>query len=96
MQRNFLDEFYAQSQDFSMPPDKKQKKSAGNFLYTATAKTEGNKTTITITRGKLIEQLMSKQDLKDTGVGALTAQQLAALNAFLDPSLVLAPGPISN
>jgi hypothetical protein len=96
VQHNCLDEFYAQSQDFSMPPDKEHEKSAGNFLYIATAKTKGHKTTITITRGKLIEQLMSKEDLKDTGVGDLKPPQLAALNAFLDPSLVLAPGPISH
>jgi hypothetical protein len=93
VQHNCLDEFYARSQDFSMPPNKEPEKSAGNFLYIATAKTKGHKTTITITRGKLIEQLMSKQDLKDTGVGDLKAEQKAALNAFLDPSLVLAPGP---
>jgi hypothetical protein len=57
---------------------------ADNALFIATVK---------ITRGtKLIEQLMSPQDLLDTGVGKLTAQQKAALNAFLDASLVLAPG----
>jgi len=86
-----------------MPPNKEHGKAdtnqqpqppiaQGNFLYIATAKTEGGKTTITITRGKLIEQLMSEQDLKDTGLKDKPAQ-LAALNAFLDPSLVLAPGP---
>ena len=49
--------------------------------------------TVKIKRGnKLIEQLMSEQDLQDTGVGRLTAQQKAALNALLDASLVLAPG----
>jgi len=51
---------------------------------------------VKIVRGKLIEQLMSKQDLKDTGVGRLTLQEKAALNAFLDASLVVAPGPISH
>jgi len=52
---------------------------------------------VTIKRGnKLIEQLMSPQDLQDTGVGNLTAPQKAALNAFLDSSLVVAPGPISH
>ena len=57
---------------------------ADNALFIATVK---------ITRGtKLIEQLMSPQDLLDTGVGGLTAPQKAALNAFLDASLVLAPG----
>ncbi|MGC1323632.1 MAG: hypothetical protein WA849_15745 [Candidatus Udaeobacter sp.] len=58
---------------------------ADNALFVATVK---------IKRGnKLIEQLMSPQDLKDTGVGDLTASQKAALNAFLDASLVVAPGP---
>jgi hypothetical protein len=57
---------------------------ADNALFIATVK---------ITRGtKLIEQLMSPQDLLDTGVGGLTASQKAALNTFLDASLVLAPG----
>jgi hypothetical protein len=41
---------------------------------------------------KLIEQLMSKQDLQDTGVGRLTAQEKANLNAWLDIDKVLAPG----
>jgi len=86
VQDNFLDEFYAPSQDFSMPPNKEPKKTVteDNALFIATVK---------IKRGnKLIEQLMSPQDLQDTGVGKLTAQQKAALNAFLDSSLVVAPG----
>ena len=73
-----------------MPPDKEPKKTVteDNALFVATVK---------IKRGnKLIEQLMSPQDLKDSGVGHLTAPQKAALNAFLDASLVVAPGPISN
>lgn len=73
-----------------MPPDKEPKKTVteDNALFVATVK---------IKRGnKLIEQLMSPQDLKDTGVGDLKPQQKAALNAFLDASLVVAPGPISN
>lgn len=49
--------------------------------------------TVKLTKNKLIEQVMSPQDLTDTGVGGLTAQQKAALNAFLDSSLVVAPGP---
>ena len=91
MQHNFLDEFYARSQDFSMPPNKEPEKqpkktvTEDDALFIATVK---------IKRGnKLIEQLMSPQDLHDTGVGGLTAPQKAALNAFLDASLVLAPGP---
>jgi hypothetical protein len=87
-----------------MPPNKEHGKAdtnqqpqppitEGNFLYIATAKIEGGKPKITITRGKLIEQLMFPQDLQRTGLNKLTAQELAALNAFLDPSLVLAPGP---
>jgi hypothetical protein len=52
--------------------------------------------TVKLTKNKLIEQVMSPQDLADTGVGDLTDQQKAALNAFLDSNLVVAPGPISN
>jgi hypothetical protein len=74
-----------------MPPNKEPEKqpkktvTEDDALFIATVK---------IKRGnKLIEQLMSPQDLKDTGVGDLKAAQRAALNAFLDASLVLAPGP---
>ena len=52
--------------------------------------------TVKLTKNKLIEQVMSPQDLKDTGVGDLTKEQKAALNAFLDSNLVVAPGPISG
>jgi hypothetical protein len=37
--------------------------------------------------GKLIEQLMSPQDLQRTGLNKLTAQELANLNQWLDPGL---------
>ena len=47
--------------------------------------------TVKLTKNKLIEQVMSPQDLKDTGVGDLTKEQKAALNAFLDSNLGLAP-----
>jgi hypothetical protein len=81
-----------------MPPDKEHEKSPMNTQPKKTA-TEDKAlyiASVRIRRGKLIEELMSKQDLKDTGVGNLTAQQKAALNAFLDPALVVAPGPISH
>lgn len=43
---------------------------------------------VKITRGqKLIEQLMSSEDLQRTGLSKLTPQELANLNAWLDPSL---------
>jgi hypothetical protein len=43
---------------------------------------------VKIIRGqKLIEQLMSPEDLQSTGLSKLTAQELANLNAWLDPSL---------
>jgi hypothetical protein len=37
--------------------------------------------------GKLIEQLMTPQDLQRTGLNKLTAQELANLNEWLDPDL---------
>jgi len=85
----FLDEFCARSQDFSIPIDKEHGKSIMNQqrLFNATVK---------LTKNKLIEEVMSPQDLKDTGVGHLTKEQKAALNAFLDSNLVVAPGPISG
>lgn len=43
---------------------------------------------VKIIRGqKLIEQLMTPEDLQRTGLSKLTAQELANLNAWLDPSL---------
>ena len=47
---------------------------------------------LTFKKGKLIEQLMTENDLKDTGVGNLSDQQKAKLNAWLDPDKVIAPG----
>ena len=41
---------------------------------------------------ELIEQLMTPNDLQDTGVGSLTDAQRAKLNAWLDPDKVVAPG----
>ena len=37
--------------------------------------------------GKLIEQLMTPEDLQRTGLSKLTAQELANLNEWLDPDL---------
>jgi hypothetical protein len=43
---------------------------------------------VKVIRGqKLIEQLMTPEDLQSTGLSKLTAQELANLNAWLDPSL---------
>jgi hypothetical protein len=43
---------------------------------------------VKIIRGqKLIEQLMTPDDLRSTGLSKLTDQELANLNAWLDPSL---------
>ena len=43
---------------------------------------------VKIIRGqKLIEQLMTSEDLQSTGLSKLTDQELANLNAWLDPSL---------
>jgi hypothetical protein len=47
---------------------------------------------LTFERGKLIEQLMTPNDLHDTGVGNLTDSQRAKLNAWLDPDKRVAPG----
>jgi len=47
---------------------------------------------LTFERGKLIEELMTPNDLNDTGVGSLTDQQRAKLNAWLDPDKRVAPG----
>ena len=97
MQDNCLDEFYTRSQDSFMPPppnkeheevkkkDQPQKTlTEDDALFIATVKIERGK--------KLIEQLMSEQDLKDTGIGRLTGPEKANLNAWLDPDKVLAPG----
>lgn len=40
---------------------------------------------LTFQKSKLIEQLMTKDDLEDTGLSKLTGQELANLNSWLDP-----------
>jgi hypothetical protein len=47
---------------------------------------------LTFEKGKLIEQLMTENDLNDTGVKRLTDAERAKLNAWLDPDKVVAPG----
>ena len=47
---------------------------------------------LTFEKGKLIEQLMTPDELKDTGVKGLTDEQRAELNAWLDPDKRVAPG----
>jgi len=48
---------------------------------------------ITVKKGKkLIEELMTDDEKKKTGVSRLEAGELAQLNAWLDPSLRVAPG----
>ena len=48
---------------------------------------------LTFEKGKPIQELMSEQDLERTGLKGLDANQLANLNAWLDPDTVVAPGP---
>jgi hypothetical protein len=67
------------SQDPSMPPPTNNEDDA---LFIITVKKSK----------KLIEQLMSKDDQKKTGFSSLTDDQKAELNAWLDTSLVVAPG----
>jgi hypothetical protein len=47
---------------------------------------------VSIERGKLIEELMDDATKQATGLCKLSAQELANLNAWLDPDKVLAPG----
>ena len=48
--------------------------------------------TVRVEKGKPIEQLMNDREKQITGLGRLTAQELANLNAWLDIDKVLAPG----
>jgi hypothetical protein len=67
------------SQDPSMPPPPNNEDDA---LFT-----------ITVKKGKkLIEELMTPAEKDKTGISSLKAEELAELNAWLDPSLVVAPG----
>ena len=43
-----------------------------------------------------IEKVMNDLDKKRTGLSKLNAEQLAALNEWLDKNEVLSPGPISG
>ena len=79
MQHKVLDGFHMRSQDLSMPPPPNNEDDA---LFI-----------ITVKKGtKLIEQLMNGDEKKKTGLIKLTPQELAELNAFIDPGLVVAPG----
>ena len=40
---------------------------------------------LTFEKGKLIEQLMTKDELKETGLSKLSDRELANLNSWLDP-----------
>jgi len=78
LQHKCLDGFHMRSQDPSMPPPPNE----DNALFI-----------VKIGKGKkLIEQLMTNKEKEKTGLNKLTANELAELNAFLDPSLVVAPG----
>jgi hypothetical protein len=76
------------------PPPKHEVKKKGQPKETLTEDDALFIAAVKIQKGKkLIEQLMSEQDLKDTGVGRLTDSEKANLNEWLDPDKVLAPGP---
>lgn len=49
---------------------------------------------VRIDRGKLIEELMSDEAKQATGLNKLTPQELANLNAWLDPDKVLSGDPV--
>ena len=89
MQHNFLDVFDTQSQDFSMPPPPSE-----NALFIISAKSVKGQKLIKLIfeKDKPIEDLMNDGQKQATGLKKLTPQELANLNAFLDPDKVLAPG----
>jgi hypothetical protein len=80
------------SRDFSMPPLREKKQEEINRKDQPRKTRTGDDALfivrVKIIRGqKLIEQLMTPEDLQRTGLSKLTAQELANLNAWLDPSL---------
>jgi len=97
LQQKFVDEFYIRSQDFFMPPPPNNQPQ-NNALFVVTPIYEKAKKLIRLTfeKGDRIQDLMSPQDQQRTGLNSLNADQLANLNAWLDPDTVVAPGPISN
>jgi hypothetical protein len=52
--------------------------------------------TVSIEKGKLIEQLMNDKEKQVTGLTKLSPEELANLNAWLDVDKVFAPGGISS
>jgi len=66
-----------------------------NALFIVTPVYEKAKKLIRLTfeKGKPIQDLMSQQDKDRTGLSGLNANQLANLNAWLDPNTMVAPGP---
>jgi hypothetical protein len=91
LQHNFLDAFCKRSQDFSMPTPPVKEEDA-LFIVRVAFLREDKLIQLTFEKGKLIEQLMTADELKDTGVGDLTDEQKAELNAWLDPDKRVAPG----
>jgi hypothetical protein len=88
------------TQDSSMPPppDKKPEEmnkkdqpkrirteAAALFIMRVSLIRDEKLIQLTFERNKLIEQLMTEDELEDTGVGSLTDKQKAELNAWLDP-----------
>jgi hypothetical protein len=89
LQQNFLDVFYTRWEDFSMPPP-----SSEDALFVITPKYEKATKTIELMfeKGKPIDEFMSAEAKQKIGLSALTDQQWADFNAWLDPDKVLAPG----
>lgn len=94
MQHNFLDVFDTQSQNFSMPPPPNVQPQTPSALFIISAKSvQGQKLIqLIFKKGKPIEDLMNDAQKQATGLKKLTDQELANLNAFLDPDKMLAPG----
>jgi hypothetical protein len=84
LQHNFLDVLYTRSQDFFMPTPPVKEEDA-LFIVRVVFLREEKLIQLTFEKGKLIEQLMTDDELEDTGVGSLTDRQKAELNAWLNP-----------
>lgn len=75
------------------PPPNNQPQNNALFIVTPIYEKANKLIRLTFEKGEPIQDLMSPEDLERTGLKSLNANQLANLNAWLDPDIVVAPGP---
>jgi hypothetical protein len=75
------------------PPPNNQPQFNALFIVTPEYEKANKLIRLKFEKGDPIQHLMSQADQARTGLNSLSADQLANLNAWLDPDTVVAPGP---